>query len=131
MSAEPCRATVRPRGGFTLIEVIAALVIFTAGVLMVLDLTGSLSRQMRYAATTSELVVRAGEQIDSMEALPFDSLTVGVRMDSLTVEGVAYGRTVSVSVVTGLLYQIDVTLAPMVAGEGPTYATTSYASASW
>lgn len=131
MSADPCRAIGRPRGGFTLIEVIAALVIFSAGVLMVLDLTGALSRQMRYASTTSQLVVRAEEQVDSLEAIPFDSLTLGTRLDTLSVEGVSYGRTVSVSIVTGLLYRIDVSLDPMTSGTGPSYAVTSYAAAHW
>jgi len=131
VSADPCRVSGGPRGGFTLIEVIAALVVFLAGVLMVLDLTGALSRQMRYAATTSQLVARAEEQIDSLEAMPFESIGVGTRLDSLTVEGVAYARTVSVSAVTALLYRIDVTLAPMTAGEGPSYAVTSYSAAHW
>ncbi len=131
MSAEPCRSSGRPRRGFTLIEVIAALVIFSVGVLMVLDLTGALSRKMRYAATTSELVVRAQERLDSLESLAFDSLTVGTTLDTLTVEGIGYGETVSVSVVTGLLRQLDVALAPITAGEGPSYALTSYAAAHW
>lgn len=131
MNADPCRRSGRPQRGFTLIEVIAALVIFALGVLMVLDLTGALARQMRYAATTSELVVIAQEQIDSLEALAFESLTVGTTMDSLTVEGVVYGRAVSVSVRTGLLYQLDVALSPTTAGEGPSYAVTSYSAAHW
>lgn len=131
MSPDPCRASASPRRGFTLIEVVAALVIFSLGVLMVLDLTGALARQMRYAATTSELVVRAQEQIDSLEALAFDSLTVGSRLDSLTVQGVGYGQTVSVSAVTGLLYQLDVALAPITPGEGPSYSATSYSAAHW
>jgi hypothetical protein len=98
---------------------------------MVLDLTGALSRQMRYAATTSELVVRAQEQIDSLESLAFDSLTLGTRLDTLTVEGVGYGRVVAVSMVTGLLYQLDVSMSPITAGEGPSYAVTSYSAAHW
>ncbi len=131
MSADPCPRSGPPHGGFTLIEVIAALVIFSLGVLMVLDLTGALSRQMRYAATTSVLVVRAQEQLDSLESLDFASLTVGTRLDTLTVEGVRYGRVVAVSVVTGLLYQLDVSIAPITMGEGPSYSTTSYAAAHW
>jgi prepilin-type N-terminal cleavage/methylation domain-containing protein len=131
VNADPCRATRTAPGGFTLIEVIAALVIFSAGVLMVLDLTRSLSREMRYAATTSELVVRAQERLDSLESLSFDSLTVGTVGDTLTIEGVAYQRTVTISSVTGLLYQLDVTLSPVTAGDGPSYATTSYSAAHW
>ena len=131
MNAEPCRAAGSAPRGFTLIEVIAALVIFSVGVLMVLDLTRSLSREMRYAATTSELVVRAQERLDSLESLSFESLTVGTAGDTLTIEGVAYQRTVTISSVTGLLYQLDVTVSPVTAGEGPSYAATSYSAAHW
>jgi len=122
---------VTHRAGFTLIEVIGALVIFSIGVLMVFDLTASLSRRMAYAATLSELVVRAQERLDSLEAVPADSLSVGTRVDSLTVHGTRYGRRVVVSSVTGMLYQIDVTLAPLGTAEGPTYGATSYSASNW
>ena len=89
--------------GFTLIEVIAALVIFSVGVLMVLQLTTALSRQMEYAATASELVVRSEERLDSLEALPFTSLVPGTTVDTITIHGVPYLRTAAVTSVTGLL----------------------------
>ena len=117
--------------GFTLIEVIAALVIFSMGVIMVLDLTQALSEEMKYAATTSELVVRAEERLDSLEALPFASLSTGTKIDTLTVQGVSYKRTQSVSAVTGLLYQLQIDLAPLTTGLGPSYSATSYSAAQW
>lgn len=131
MSADPCRVSAPAPRGFTLIEVIAALVIFSMGVLMVLDLTGALSTQMRYAAATSELVVRAQERLDSLESLSFDALTIGSSEDELTIQGVGYRRSVTVSAVTGLLRQIDVTLAPVTADAGPSYSATSYSAAEW
>ena len=132
MSADSCRSSgsSSPRG-FTLIEVIAALVIFSVGVLMVLDLTHTLSREMRYAATTSELVVRAQERLDSLGSVDFGSLALGTSGDTLTVEGVAYQRLVGVSKVTDLLYRIDVTLSPLTGGAGPSYAAVSYSAAHW
>jgi len=131
VNAGPCRPTRAAPRGFTLIEVIAALVIFSAGVLVVLDLTRSLSREMRLAATTSELVVRVQERLDSLESLSVDSLTVGTVADTLTIQGVAYQRTVIVSSITGLLYQLDVRVSPVTAGEGPSWAATSYSAAHW
>ena len=82
MSYEPCRRAVPCHQGFTLIEVIAALVIFSLGVLMVLRLTSALTAQMEYAATSSELVVRSEEPLDSLEALPFTSLVLGTTIDT-------------------------------------------------
>jgi prepilin-type N-terminal cleavage/methylation domain-containing protein len=130
VSVTPWRGS-GPRRGFTLIEVIGALVIFSLGVIMVLQLTGALSRQMEYAAKSSELVVRAQERLDSLEALPFDSITVGTHQDTLTVRGIGYVRQLTVTSVTALLVRIDVSVTPITAGSGPSVSSTSYAAASW
>lgn len=98
---------------------------------MVLDLTGALSRQMEVAAKTSVLVVRAQERLDSLEALPFDSLTLGSEQETVNIRGADYVFTATVSEVTGVLYRMDVSLAPAVAGTGPTHSLTSYAAARW
>lgn len=127
----PCRGPGPSRRGFTLIEVIGALVIFSLGVIMVLQLTGALSRQMEYAAKSSELVARAQERLDSLEALPFDSITVGTQQDTLTVRGILYVLQATITSVTGLLRQIDVSVAPLTAGQGPSFSATSYAAARW
>ena len=66
----------RSSGGFTLIEVIGALVIFSVGVLMVIQVSGALGTQMRYAGARSELSTMAGERLDSLESLPIASLIV-------------------------------------------------------
>jgi len=126
----PCRGA-GPSRGFTLIEVIGALVIFSTGVLMVIRLATALSARMEYSARTSAIVARAQERLDSLEALPFDSLTRGTDTDTLTVRGVRYILTAEVTEVTGLLYQIDVELAPSASGSGPSFSATSYSRAEW
>ena len=131
MNSRPCRPCGPSRAGFTLIEVIGALVIFSVGVLMVLSLAGSLSRQMDWAAVTSELVVRAQERLDSLEALPYSSLTPGSSDETLRIRGDSYARTVSVTSVTGLMYRLDVSIAPMDGADGPSYAVTSYQVSAW
>ncbi len=130
MSSLPCRRSA-PSRGFTLIEVLGALVIFSLGVLMVIQLSSALSARMNYAARTSAIVARAQERLDSLEALPFDSLAAGTDADTLTIRGVRYVLTAEITEVTGLLYQIDVELAPFVAGAGPAFSATSYATAEW
>ena len=117
--------------GFTLIEVIGALVIFSLGVLMVIQLTTALGKQMQYSAKASELVVRTEERLDSLEALDFDSVTLGTTVDTLTVAGTSYARTVTISEYTSILYRIDVSLAPTPGGSGPSYSATSYLAATW
>ena len=119
------------RAGFTLIEVIGALVVFSVGVLMVLNITGALSRQMDWAAISSELVVRTQEGLDSLEALPFASVVPGSHTETLMIRGYSYTRTVTVTPVTGLMLQLDVDVSPASGGSGPSYALTSYQVAAW
>jgi prepilin-type N-terminal cleavage/methylation domain-containing protein len=65
------------RAGFTLIEVIGALVIFSVGVLMVIQVSGALGTQMRYAGIRSELAVHANQRLDSLHAEAFASVATG------------------------------------------------------
>jgi prepilin-type N-terminal cleavage/methylation domain-containing protein len=118
------------RGGFTLIEVIGALVIFSVGVLMVVQLSGALGTQMRYSGAASELAGLAHERLDSLEAVPVASLTPGIFTDTLMVGGRTYERTVTVTTITPVLARIVVEL-ESASGEGPSYDVTSYAAGSW
>ena len=85
------------RAGFTLIEVIGALLIFSVGVIMLLQLTTSLSRQLEYAAINSLITVEGQERLDSLGALAYSSLTVATNEATLTIRGVAYSRTESIT----------------------------------
>jgi len=123
----PCARTVH---GFTLIEVIGALVIFSVGVLMFVQVSGALGVRMRRAGTTSELSVFASERLDSLEAEPFTALVPGIASDSIEVEGLEYARTVTITVVTPLLKRIDVSLVPA-EGSGPSHAVTTYTADRW
>lgn len=130
MSLPACASHRPPKAGFTLIEVLAAMVIFAVGVLMVIQLNSALSQQLLYSARTSEVVVLAHERLDSLESMPFDSLNVGTSVDTLTVEGIGYSRTSTVGVVTAVLYSLDVTLAPL-SGSAPSYTASSFSAAPW
>lgn len=118
------------RGGFTLIEVVGALVVFSVAVLMVMGVSGATATQMRYAGIVSELAVRASERLDSLDAEPFGALVFGEDEDTLTVSGIDYRRAVTLTRLTPLLAQVDIDLAPM-DGAGPSYALNSYVGAVW
>jgi prepilin-type N-terminal cleavage/methylation domain-containing protein len=120
----------RAVSGFTLIEVLGALVIFSLGVLMVIQVSGALGTQMRYAGTRSEIVVHAAQLLDSLAAEPFASIAVGTKLDTLVVQGAEYMRTLEVATVTPVLKQVEVVLEPLVS-RGPSHAVTSYVSAAW
>ena len=120
------------RPGFTLIEVVAALVIFALGVLMVIQTSGALSRQMEYSARTSSLVVLTHQWLDSLQATPFDSLAEGSFSDTATVDGLLYQGTAQLSLVTPVLMRIEVHLSPDdSAAAMPSYGATSFRAAPW
>lgn len=118
------------RAGFTLIEVVGALVIFAVGILMIMQVSGALTTQMRYAGVRSQIAVLAGEQIDSVESMPFDSITAGTSEDTVTVQGWSYRRRVTVSPITPILARVDVELSRM-DSLGPAHSVTSYTSDAW
>ena len=118
------------RSGFTLIEVMGALVIFSVGILMVMQVGGALTTQIRYAGTRSEIVVLANERLDSIEALPFASVTGGVSEDTLIVQGWSYARKATVTMLTPVLARVEVELF-RVDSAGPYHVVTSYTSAAW
>jgi Tfp pilus assembly protein PilV len=113
-----------------LIEVIGALVIFSVGVLMVVQVSGALGVRMRYAGARSELVVFANERLDSLEAEAFASLTAGTTLDTVLAEGMTFESTVTITAVTPVLKRIEVSIAS-IDGDGPSHAVTSYASDVW
>lgn len=122
--------TCNRSSGFTLIEVVAALVIFAGGVLVVLQLSGTLATQMERAAVTSEIVVVAQQRLDSLETVPFASLTPGSSTTPLMVRGRSYFVRSTVTSVTAILRQIDVEVAPN-GGPGPTHQLTGYSVDNW
>jgi len=126
----PSWSSARPAHGFTLIEVIGALVIFSMGVLMLVQLSGGLGTRMRYAGARSPLVVFANERLDSLSAEPFAALVPGTSLDTLASEGRSFQSSVVITAVSPVLKRIVVTITP-IGGEGPTHTVTSFTSAVW
>lgn len=118
------------RGGFTLIEVIGALVIFSAGVLLIVGLSGALSLQMQRSALRSELVLRGQERMEELERQPFASLTVGTEVDTIELQGREFERTVTISEPRPLVRQIELTI-EAIGQPGPNFSATSYVTDSW
>lgn len=123
-------STDGPPTGFTIIEVIGALVIFSVGILMIMRVGGALTTQMRYAGVRSAIVALSNERLDSIESAPFDSIDAGTDEDTVSIQGWSYRRITTVTSLTPVLTRVEVEMI-RVDSLGPTHAVTSYTSAVW
>ncbi len=119
------------RSGFTLIEVIAALVVFAVGVVIATNLTEALARGMEHAAARSEAVSVAEHALDSLSAVPYDELPVGeTETHEYRIQGRTFLRVDEVVQVGPRLRQIQVEVAPENGGT-PRFEGVGYVVAPW
>ena len=116
--------------GFTLIEVIGALVIFSMGVLMVMGLGGTLSLQMERAALRSELALVGQERLDSLELVNYAALTLGTTTTSTSIRGETYTWSVTVSDSTAVMRHVVVSGVPS-SGSGPSFKGSAFVDRVW
>jgi prepilin-type N-terminal cleavage/methylation domain-containing protein len=120
------------RGGFTLIEVLAAMIIFSAGLVMMLSLTEALGDSLEHSAINTLVTARGQQTMDSLGGVAYSSLTVQTRTDTLTFRSVRYSRAQIVTQYSPLVKKIVVTITPLSgSGTGPDYNATSYLADSW
>ena len=120
----------RRKGGFTLIEVMGALVVFSLGVLSVVQITGVLSALLERAGLRSEIVVVGQARLDSLELIPYASLTLGATVDTLQLRGTEFVCTTTVTQPSVLLRQIDFSLVPGTP-PGPSFSGSTYVRLEW
>ena len=125
----PAKA-IRGSRGFTLIEIIGALVVFSAGVLMLLGLTGVLTMQLGLAAERSAVAVEVQDRLDSLRSVPYDSLLPGTYSDTIVLRGRAFLRTQTVLQATPMVREIQVTVKPA-DGPGPETTVSSFVQRQW
>ena len=127
MSLKPNRSD---RRGFTLIEVVGALVVFSLGVLMVMSLSSALATQLNTAALKSQVAIVVQNQLDSLQVVPYDNLTAGSSAVSIVLRGESYTRTQVILQSTVLIKEVEVTLAPA-DGTGPELTASTFVLRSW
>jgi len=121
----------RRRRGFTLIEVIGALVIFSGGVLVALSLSRALSSQMSHATLRSEVTTLGRQALDSISLLPYDSVVPGSpSTDSPQLSGRTFTRTIEVSQDGVRTRRVEVTVESPLAG-GPAFTGTGFVVQTW
>jgi len=118
------------RNGFTLIEVVGALVIFSMGVLVLLSLTGVLSVQLNSAGKSTSVAAVVQNRLDSLAHVPYDSLLLGSSSDTIDLLGEPFFRRHLILQVTPMVREVQVTVEP-VDGRGPELTTSTFVSRAW
>lgn len=125
---------IRPptaEAGFTLIEVMGALLIFAMGVLIAVELSDALAAQVERSAVRAEVVTTAQERLDSLDRLHYDSLDLGTRVDSLSIRGHAYLCSTSVEDYAPRVRALRVSVVPTTTGGWPSQSLSSYVYEPW
>lgn len=118
------------RSGFTLVEVMAALIILVVGVLAIARVTGGLALELRRAAAQTSVIAATQTALEAAEAKSYSALLLGSQIDTVRIEGRPYLRTVVVSQTGARVKRIEVTVAPA-APPGPGHALVSYVHKRW
>lgn len=117
--------------GFTLIEVIGALVIFSGGVLVALSLSRALTNQMSHATLRSEVTALGRQTLDSISLLSYDSVVPGApTTDGPALSGRTFTRTIEVSQEGVRTRRVVVTVEAPLAG-GPSFTGTGFVVQPW
>ena len=116
--------------GFTLIEVMGALVVFSLGVLMMVQLTGVLSELLERAGLRSEMAVIGQAKLDSLELIPYTSLVLGVTVDTAQLRGTKLVWKTTTTQPSVLLRQVNLSVVPSTP-PGPTFSGETYVPLVW
>lgn len=122
--------------GFTLIEVIGAMVIFAVGILVATSLSRDLTRLNRDARFRSEAATIGRELLDSLATLSYDDFTIGVSFEeNIALEGVSYTRSFTSEQFGPRTREVNVKVVPPIddglACRGTTFCATHYVVEEW
>ena len=83
---------VRPgsKEGFTIVEILVAVVVLSIGILAVATMAGSAVTQVRRGFNITNSTLAAQQVLDRYLMLPFDSLQTGLSSDTISLAGLDY-----------------------------------------
>jgi prepilin-type N-terminal cleavage/methylation domain-containing protein len=114
-------------GGFTLVEVMVALVILALGALALTHLSLSIAVLMQQSTAKTELIALAENRLERVQARDYDDIDPGTELDTVSVRGKPYVRRITITAPNARTRQIQVDLR---SSQDPlTYSTLTYVSA--
>ena len=114
-------------GGFTLVEVMVALVILAVGALALTQLSLSIAVLMQQSTAKTELISLAENRLESVQARDYADILPGVETDTVSVRGKAFIRRITITAPNARTREIVVDLHSSF--DPLTYNTLTYVSA--
>ena len=111
-------------GGFTLVEVMVAIVILAMGALAVTHLSLSVAVLMQHSSAKTELITLAENRLEAVQAQSYDDIRAGVEEDTVSVRGKPYVRRVTVTEPNARMREIRVDVRSET--ESPSYSALTY-----
>ena len=102
----------RRRAGFALVEVMVAMVLFAIGALGLAAMAVVVARRAVTAAATTVRSATMGEQVDRLQAMPFDSLAARAGCTVITGPPLPHTRCIVVTTLPNNKVQIRLTVTP-------------------
>ena len=121
------RAKAASTGGFTLVEVMVALVILAVGALALTHLSLSITVLMKQSTAKTELIALAENRLESVQARAYSTIVPGVELDTVSVRGKPFVRRITITAPNARTRQIEVDLRSP--NDPLTYSTLTYVSA--
>ena len=116
------------RGGFTLVEVMVALVVLALGALATTQVALAVAVLMQQSTAKTELIAHAENRLESVVTRDYALLADGVEVDTVLVRGAPYVRRVTITATNARTRQIQVELSSSGA-EALRYSVLTYVSA--
>lgn len=94
--------------GFTLVEVMVALVVLALGALSIMQVSLSVAVLMQRAGARTQLITAVDNRLESVQARPFGDLRAGTEEDTVVIRGLPYRRRVTIAAPNSRLREIRV-----------------------
>jgi len=114
-------------GGFTLVEVMVALVILAVGALALTQLSLSVAALMQQSSAKTELIALAENRLESVVSRGYVNLAPAVELDTVSVRGRMYVRRVTITAPNARTREIEIDLSSR--QDALRYSTLTYVSA--
>ena len=96
---------IEQEDGFSIVELLVALVILSVGLLSMAATTGYVATQVRAGDLRTERAAALQQVIENLKATPFDELRTVTEVDAVTVGGFQFWWTVTRN---GLLAEVEI-----------------------